>query len=66
MKPSNEEEDFDFLTVQPFKESTLLEYVWATFPTVIVVSIFMPSMLLLYSLDEETHPLVTIKIIGNQ
>jgi len=55
-----------FLTVQKFKHSTAFEFVWATFPTTIILFILVPSMLLLYSLDEELDPKLTIKVVGHQ
>lgn len=55
-----------FLTVQKFKHSTAFEFVWATFPTTIILLILVPSMLLLYSLDEDLDPKLTIKVVGHQ
>jgi len=55
-----------FLTVQQFKHSTLLEVVWATFPSVIILLILVPSILLIYSIDEDLDPEFTIKVVGHQ
>lgn len=55
-----------FLTVQQFKHSTLLEVVWATFPSVIILLILVPSILLIYSIDEDLDPEYTIKVVGHQ
>jgi len=55
-----------FLTVQKFKHSTAFEFVWAIFPTMIILLILVPSMLLLYSLDEDLDPKLTIKVVGHQ
>lgn len=55
-----------FLTVQKFKHSTAFEFIWATFPTTIILLILVPSMLLLYSLDEDLDPKLTIKVVGHQ
>lgn len=55
-----------FLTVQQFKHSTLLEVVWATFPTVVILLILVPSILLIYSVDEDLDPEFTIKVVGHQ
>lgn len=52
--------------LQDFKHSTLFEFVWAFFPTYIIFSILVPSLYLLYSLDEEMDPYFTIKVIGHQ
>jgi len=54
------------LTVQKFKHSTAFEFVWATFPTTVILLILVPSMLLLYSLDEDLDPKITIKVVGHQ
>jgi len=55
-----------FLTVQQFKHSTLLEVIWATFPSVIILMILVPSILLIYSIDEDLDPEFTIKVVGHQ
>jgi len=49
-----------------FKHSLSFEFVWALFPTTIIISILVPSLYLLYSLDEDLDPKFTIKVIGNQ
>lgn len=49
-----------------FKHSLSFEFIWALFPTAIIVSILVPSLYLLYSLDEDLDPKFTIKVIGNQ
>jgi len=43
-----------------------LELIWAGFPTIIVLLILAPSLYLLYSIDEELDPCVTVKVIGHQ
>jgi len=55
-----------FLTVQQFKHSTLLEIIWATFPSAIILLILVPSILLIYSIDEDLDPEFTIKVVGHQ
>lgn len=55
-----------FLTVQQFKHSTLLEVIWATFPSTIILLILVPSILLIYSIDEDLDPEFTIKVVGHQ
>jgi len=55
-----------FLSVQQFKHSTLLEVVWATFPSIIILLILVPSILLIYSVDEDLDPEFTIKVTGHQ
>jgi cytochrome c oxidase subunit 2 len=56
----------DFLTVQSFKHSSRMEYVFAAFPTIIIIYILVPSLFLLYSLDEDLDPKMTIKVVGHQ
>jgi len=56
----------DFLSIQGFRHSLFLEYVFGTFPTVIIVLILLPSLYLLYSLDENSEPILTVKAIGHQ
>lgn len=50
---------------QDFRHSFTFELVWAIFPTLIILSILIPSLYLLYSLDEDLDPRYTIKVIGN-
>jgi len=47
-------------------ESQPLELFWTTIPTIILIIIGMPSIRLLYILDEVFSPLITIKVIGHQ
>lgn len=47
-----------------FKHSLAFEIVWALFPTSIIISILIPSLYLLYSLDEDLDPRFTVKVIG--
>lgn len=55
-----------FFESQDFKHSTSFEFIWALFPTSIILSILVPSLYLLYSLDEDLDPKLTIKVIGHQ
>ena len=43
-----------------------MEYIFAIFPTIVICLIILPSFYLLYSMDEDLEPKVTIKAIGNQ
>lgn len=45
---------------------TVLEIIWTVIPTVILVFIAIPSLALLYSMDELQRPTVTLKVIGRQ
>lgn len=55
-----------FFSNQGFRHSTKFELIWAAFPTIIITMILIPSLYLLYSLDEELDPYYTIKVIGHQ
>lgn len=45
---------------------TVLEIIWTVIPTVILVFVAIPSLALLYSMDELQRPTVTLKVIGRQ
>ena len=45
---------------------TALELGWTVAPTLILLMIALPSMALLYSIDEIVEPSLTIKVIGHQ
>jgi len=45
---------------------TVLEIVWTTVPAIILLFIALPSMALLYSIDEIVEPTITVKCIGHQ
>jgi len=49
-----------------FSHSSILEIIWTILPAFILLLLAIPSFTLLYSLDELTEPLMTIKIIGHQ
>lgn len=46
--------------------STVVEVIWTIIPSLILVSIAIPSFKLLYSMDEVLSPLLTLKVTGNQ
>jgi cytochrome c oxidase subunit 2 len=46
--------------------NTFLEIVWTIIPTLILLSIAIPSFLLLYAIDEQNNPIITLKVIGHQ
>jgi len=50
----------------PITHNTFLESIWTLMPTIILISIAVPSMTLLYSMDDVSSPDLTIKIVGNQ
>nr|QVM79181.1 cytochrome c oxidase subunit II [Nepiodes costipennis multicarinatus] len=47
-------------------EGQLIEIIWTILPAVTLVFIALPSLRLIYILDEINNPLVTIKAIGHQ
>nr|YP_010693546.1 cytochrome c oxidase subunit II [Scolytoplatypus wugongshanensis]WCB99737.1 cytochrome c oxidase subunit 2 [Scolytoplatypus wugongshanensis] len=47
-------------------EGQLIELIWTILPAIILIFIAMPSLRLLYILDESQNSLLTIKTIGHQ
>nr|AWV83343.1 cytochrome oxidase subunit II [Muda kuroiwae] len=47
-------------------EGQLIEFIWTLMPAVTLIFIALPSLRLLYLLDEINNPLLTLKIIGHQ
>lgn len=47
-------------------EGVLVEIVWTLLPAVILICIALPSLQLLYIMDEVTNPGVTLKVVGHQ
>lgn len=47
-------------------EGQLIEVIWTILPAVTLIFIALPSLRLLYLLDEINHPLVSVKTIGHQ
>nr|AYN50448.1 cytochrome c oxidase subunit 2 [Corthylus rubricollis] len=47
-------------------EGQMIETIWTILPAVVLVFIAFPSLRLLYILDENNHPLITIKTIAHQ
>nr|QLA74159.1 cytochrome c oxidase subunit 2 [Leptomias sp. DX-2020] len=47
-------------------EGQLIEMVWTILPAVILVMIALPSLRLLYIMDEINNPLISVKVIGHQ
>ena len=54
------------LHIFKYNHSLYLEYIFAFFPTAIILWILIPSFYLLYSLDDESYPYLTVKVIGHQ
>jgi len=55
-----------FFDAQDFKHSFRFEIIWATLPTMIIISILIPSLYLLYSSDDALVPVLTFKVLGHQ
>ena len=47
-------------------ERQVIECIWTIIPAVILIQIAMPSLLLLYMLDESVDSSLTIKVLGHQ
>ena len=47
-------------------EGVLVEIVWTLLPAGVLVCIAIPSLRLLYLVDEIVNPALTVKVIGNQ
>nr|AAS13544.1 cytochrome oxidase subunit II [Papilio paris]WIL10252.1 cytochrome c oxidase subunit 2 [Papilio paris] len=47
-------------------EGQMIELIWTILPTITLIFIALPSLRLLYLLDELNNPLITLKSIGHQ
>nr|YP_010463216.1 cytochrome c oxidase subunit II [Cavelerius yunnanensis]UPL65535.1 cytochrome c oxidase subunit II [Cavelerius excavatus]UUJ37740.1 cytochrome c oxidase subunit 2 [Cavelerius yunnanensis] len=47
-------------------ESQTIEFIWTMLPAVILIFIALPSLHLLYLMDETNNPMITLKSIGHQ
>nr|YP_009485762.1 cytochrome c oxidase subunit II [Urostylis flavoannulata]AVZ00898.1 cytochrome c oxidase subunit II [Urostylis flavoannulata] len=47
-------------------EGQIIELVWTMLPAITLIFIALPSLRLLYMMDEMNNPLLTIKIVGHQ
>nr|ALO77049.1 cytochrome c oxidase subunit 2 [Brentidae sp. GENSP01] len=57
---------FNKFTHRYLLEGQLIELIWTILPAITLIFIALPSLRLLYILDEINNPLITIKIIGHQ
>nr|QPG85849.1 cytochrome c oxidase subunit II [Upogebia major] len=57
---------FNSLTNRFLLENQTIEIIWTILPAVILIFIALPSLRLLYLLDEVNSPSVTLKTIGHQ
>lgn len=60
---SNRKKTFKWIWL---KENPVVEFVWISIPALILISLALPSLILIYSIDEWINPLYSIIIIGNQ
>jgi len=49
-----------------FKEAHKIEFIWTVIPAIILLLLAIPSLRLLYLIEESTPPIITIKAIGHQ
>jgi len=54
------------LTCRNLLEANELETIWTILPAFILIFLALPSLRLLYLIDEITHPQITLKAIGHQ
>lgn len=47
-------------------EAQIIEIIWTVLPAIILLFLALPSLRLLYLIDEVSNPLVTLKAIGHQ
>nr|AGR27970.1 cytochrome c oxidase subunit II [Mecinus laeviceps corifoliae]AGR27971.1 cytochrome c oxidase subunit II [Mecinus laeviceps corifoliae]AGR27972.1 cytochrome c oxidase subunit II [Mecinus laeviceps corifoliae]AGR27973.1 cytochrome c oxidase subunit II [Mecinus laeviceps corifoliae] len=57
---------FNKFTNRFLLEGQLIETIWTVIPATILILVALPSLRLLYILDEIHNPLMTIKVIGHQ
>lgn len=58
--------DIKNLSILNLTHNTLIEVIWTTIPSLILVLIAVPSFGLLYAMDDMMDPEITVKVIGNQ
>nr|AML25598.1 cytochrome c oxidase subunit II [Staphylinidae sp. BMNH 1274640] len=57
---------FNSFNYRHLLEGQLIELIWTILPAITLIFIALPSLRLLYLLDEINNPLITIKTIGHQ
>nr|ANF05060.1 cytochrome c oxidase subunit II [Mierspenaeopsis hardwickii] len=57
---------FNTLTNRFLLEGQMIEIIWTVLPAIILIFIALPSLRLLYLLDEVNNPSITLKAIGHQ
>lgn len=56
----------DIIKTRKITEFMMLEIIWTIIPSIILVLIAIPSLSLLYAMDELIDPILTVKVIGYQ
>nr|APX40631.1 cytochrome c oxidase subunit 2 [Colaspidema barbarum] len=57
---------FNKFTHRYLLEGQMIEIIWTILPTITLIFIAIPSLRLIYILDEVNNPMITIKTIGHQ
>nr|QGQ61702.1 cytochrome c oxidase subunit II [Pseudolebinthus sp. 1 RN-2019] len=57
---------FNKLTNRYLLEGQMIEIIWTILPAITLIFIALPSLRLLYLLDESMEPMITLKTIGHQ
>jgi len=57
---------FNRLVNRYLLDGQIIEIIWTVFPAIILVTIALPSLRLLYLIDEVAEPSLTVKTIGHQ
>nr|ASR18180.1 cytochrome c oxidase subunit II [Orosius orientalis] len=57
---------FNKLINRNMLESQMIELIWTVLPAVLLITIALPSLKILYLLEELNKPLITLKAIGHQ
>jgi len=47
-------------------DGQIIEIIWTVLPAVILIILALPSLRLLYLIDETTEPSITLKTVGHQ
>nr|WRK21390.1 cytochrome c oxidase subunit II [Acinopterus sp.] len=47
-------------------EGQMIELIWTLMPAILLILIAMPSLKILYLIEESTKPMISIKVIGHQ
>lgn len=57
---------FKYLKSSKVTHDYILEVIWTTVPSIVLILIAIPSFSLLYAMDEVISPAITLKVIGRQ